>query len=91
MIVLESKIKAKQNLIETVLVDELIMVDVEDGKYYALKGTAVVIWSKIQHEIGVKTLIDSLISEYDDQEGLLKEDVLKYLNDLYDKGLVKIQ
>jgi hypothetical protein len=88
MITITSFVKAKQGLIETSLVDELVMLDIESGHYFSLKGSASFIWAQIQKPIQVSDILAIIVQEYDVTFENARSEVLEFLNRLNSKGLV---
>jgi hypothetical protein len=90
MISLTSQIQAKQGLVESLVLDERIMLDSDSGQYFVLKKTAVVIWALIQTPIKVDALIVQILKKYEVTPQQAQADVMTFLNDLYSKGLLKV-
>jgi hypothetical protein len=90
MITLTTKIQAKQGLVESLVLDERIMLDPDSGQYFVLKKTAVVIWSLIQTPLTVQELIDQLLEQYELSPQQAEKDVLDFLNNLHNKDLLKL-
>jgi len=70
--------------------DELVMADVDAGKYYAFNNVSAAIWNGIEKEISVKDLCSRLQSEYEVDQDRCETEVLQFINELHAKGLVNI-
>jgi hypothetical protein len=91
MITINSYVKAKEGLYETKLLDEVVMLDVESGHYFSLRGTAPFIWKSIQNSIKVSDLVNLLLNEYEITIDIASEELVRFLNTLESKGLVIVQ
>jgi len=87
---LNSRIVRSDGPVSAPVDDELVMADVDAGKYYALNNVSTAIWNGIGKEITVKDLCSRLQSEYDVDQDRCKTEVLKFVNELDAKGLLKI-
>jgi len=70
--------------------DELVMADVDAGKYYAFNNVSAAIWNGIEKEITVQDLCLKLQAEYDVSPERCETEVLQFINELHAKGLVNI-
>ncbi|MCK0129399.1 PqqD family peptide modification chaperone [Erythrobacter sp. F6033] len=78
------------DVVATDMDGELVMMDVQQGSYFALTGSGPFIWEKLADPLCVGELVAALKAEYDmegagDPESLISE----YLAMLLDKGLVR--
>ncbi|MFJ7747177.1 lasso peptide biosynthesis PqqD family chaperone [Peribacillus sp. NPDC097295] len=69
---------------------ELVMLSIENGKYYNLGLLGGSIWAFIEKPISISILVDSLMSEYEVSQQECEEEVLAFLGDLYDENLILI-
>ncbi|MED3912181.1 lasso peptide biosynthesis PqqD family chaperone [Peribacillus simplex] len=67
---------------------ELVMLSIEKGNYYNLGVLGGEIWSLIERPITISDLIDKLMSQYDVSQQECEEEVLSFLSDLYNEGLI---
>ncbi|MFS0764148.1 MULTISPECIES: lasso peptide biosynthesis PqqD family chaperone [Peribacillus] len=67
---------------------ELVMLSIEKGNYYNLGVLGGEIWSLIEKPIIISDLLDKLISQYDVSQQECEEEVLSFLSDLYNEGLI---
>ncbi|WP_458352143.1 lasso peptide biosynthesis PqqD family chaperone [Peribacillus frigoritolerans] len=67
---------------------ELVMLSIEKGNYYNLGVLGGEIWSLIEKPIKISDLLDKLISQYDVSQQECEEEVLSFLSDLYNEGLI---
>lgn len=49
------------------------------------------IWKMLQEETTFEMLVKGILNEYDVEENVVREDVSEFLNQLYQKGILKIE
>ncbi len=70
--------------------DELVMADVDVGKYYAFNEIATSIWNGIQKKISIQDLCLKLQDEYEVSSEFCLSEVLTFVNELHQRGLVHV-
>lgn len=90
MIDLNTTIKRVRKIDATDFNDEKVMMDIENGKYYALNEVGSSIWDKIESNILVSDIVEKLLEEYDVSKEECIEEVLNYLNKLEEENLIEI-
>ena len=77
-----------ESVVFTELDDEVVMLDVDSGKYYELDAIGARIWALLEDKPSVASLRDTLTAEYDvDGETCLK-DLDGFLGNLAGLGLI---
>jgi CO dehydrogenase/acetyl-CoA synthase beta subunit len=71
------------------LKDELVMMDIEAGRYFGLNAVATRIWDLLGSPVDIDELVSVLTEEYDISAAGCKEDVTDYLDEMLKLGLVK--
>lgn len=89
-ITLESLIKRKDGLLSSPIDDELVMMSIEKGKYYGLDEISRRIWELFEVNRSVASICEQLIEEHDVDESTCYKEVLAYIKELVDEGLVEI-
>lgn len=69
---------------------EVVMLSLNNGEYYGLDEVGTRIWELLEEPRKYEDLIKDLINEYDIREEVCKEDTKNYLEELYNKKLVRI-
>jgi hypothetical protein len=69
---------------------ELVMVSIANGFYYAVSDVARQIWEAIEHPKKISDLIDDLATAYNVDRSMCKEETLSFLEDLRAEGLLKV-
>ena len=87
---IESSLKRDPDQIFSKVDHEVIMLSLNEGKYYALNEVATRIWELIEKPIIVKDLIKKLYTEFDVSSNVCEKDTLELLNDLHEQGLIVI-
>ncbi|MFW5944368.1 MAG: lasso peptide biosynthesis PqqD family chaperone [Bacteroidota bacterium] len=90
MITEDSYIKRNKEVFASEIDEEVVMMNVDTGKYYGMDTVGSRIWELIAEEIQVKDVIGKLMEEYDVEEEQCKNDVLEFLNELYENKLVQV-
>ena len=90
MIKTESYIKRNKEVFASEIDDEVVMMNVDTGKYYGMDTVGSRIWELIAEEIQVREVINKLMEEYDVEEEQCEKDVLEFLNELYENKLVQV-
>jgi hypothetical protein len=67
----------------------LVMMDIDAGKYYMLDDIASFVWTQLATPTSVADLVDELCSRYDVDPSRCEADVLPFLSELHEKGLVQ--
>jgi len=70
--------------------DELIMMDIQQGKYFALNPTAKRIWELLEDEHDIEYLCQALVQEYEIDMETCKTQVEEVLNEMVKMKLVKV-
>ena len=84
-----SKIKIKKQLNVTDLSGEKVMVDFEQGKYFMIKGVGNDIWEMLADDVVVADIMDKLLQEYDVTVEQGEKEVLDFLTNLENFGIIE--
>lgn len=90
MISINDIIIHKTGIDETNMDGEVVMMDINEGKYYCLNSIGSRIWEIIKEPISVKELISILLAEYDVDTKVCEDEVNDFLNRIYENGLISI-
>ncbi len=77
-----SKIKSLRIMDVTDLSGEKVMIDMETGSTFLIKGIGNDIWDMLEDGIQVQDIKKHLLAEYDVAEDVCEREVLKFLNQL---------
>lgn len=81
-------IKKKEGIVSSTLEDEVVMLDIEQGKYFGLDPVGARIWEIIETPHTVKDIITTLTAEYDVTEDQCKTDVLDFLTQMQSLNMI---
>ena len=70
--------------------DELVMMDIQKGKYFALNPVATRIWDLLEKPLAHAELCSLLVEEYEVEEAGCSSDLQEYLEEMVGLGLIKV-
>ena len=79
----------KKDTISGRLHDELIMMDIDKGKYFALNPIATRIWDLLENPLSLDELCSLLMDEYEVNAVQCREEVETHLGEMRKLGLVE--
>ena len=91
MITKEVHISASKGIESANLDGEAVILDVNSGLYYGLSTVGARIMDFLKETVQVRKIIDALETEYDVEKERLESDILNFLNEMEDRGLVQVQ
>jgi hypothetical protein len=68
--------------------DELVMMDIGQGKYFSLNPVATRIWDILEHPLDIDELCRLLMDEYDISTGQCRRETEEYIADMMKLGLL---
>ena len=71
--------------------DELVMADIDRGKYYAFNDIATAIWQNLERPITVEELCARLCQQYEVSAKQCATDVMAFLKELESRGLILVE
>ena len=85
---LESVVRRSSDVMASQVDNELVMMDVERGMYYALNPVGADIWERLTEPQTVADLCAQLMQRYDVDQATCEPDVLAVLNAMAANGLL---
>lgn len=85
------KIVFKEDTIFRKLDDEMIIIDMNSGKYFGLNETGARIWTLLNEFNDIKKVQGSLLDEYNISEEECLKELKRFLQTIYEKGLVDVK
>ena len=89
MIERSSVLRRTDDHVSAPLDEWLVMMDVDLGKYYLLDDIASDVWTRLATPTSVADLVDDLCTRYDVAPERCEADVMPFLTELHEKGLVQ--
>ena len=86
---LESVVRRSSDVMASQVDNELVMMDVERGMYYALNPVGADIWERLTEPQTVADLCAQLVQQYEVDRATCEADVLAVLNDMAGNGLLQ--
>ena len=83
-------LKRKSGLMTANMNGAAVMMDISTGKYFNLGQTGGRIWELLEQPLNIESLIQALTAEYDVSYEQCKADVLPFLQQMVEKGLLII-
>ena len=90
MIRLDDTIMVNENLMVADLEGEMVLLDTQSGIYFGLNAVGSRIWELASEPQFIKDIVSTLVSEYDVSEEQLEDDVLNFVNSLFQRSLVHV-
>ncbi len=91
MIEISSTVSVCADLLSTEIDGELVMMDMDSGRYFNLDRIGAVIWRELEQPRMVADLCRSLGERYEAPAGEIERDVLDLLRQMEDKKLIRVQ
>jgi len=85
---LDLKMVQRQGNIVSDMDGEIVMMNIDNGKYYNLGRTGGLIWELLVTPVTVKQLLPILTAEYDVDPAVIESDVIAFLEHLHEEGLI---
>lgn len=79
---LNSLVSRSENVVDSTIDDEVVMMSIEHGTYSGLDTVGSEIWRLIETPKRVSEICDALMTRFDVEEERCQKDVLAFLSDL---------
>ncbi|MEJ2409985.1 MAG: PqqD family protein [Novosphingobium sp.] len=89
-IALSTTVRQSNNQIAAELDGDVVLMSVDEGKFYNLIDIASEVWARLEHPMTVEALCDALAREFDASIDTVRVDVIALLDDLYRGKLIEI-
>ena len=87
----EDKLSRAQEMLSTELDQETILMSIDAGAYYGLKGPAQSIWEKLESPVTFSALVDMLVKEYKITSEACAADLKGFLAEMEREGLLHVE
>jgi hypothetical protein len=87
----ESVVNQIEDIVASDIDDEKVMMSVEMGQYYGLDPVGSRVWELIGKPVKVSALIDALLLNYDVDRETCERDVLEFLEQLHEAGILQVE
>jgi hypothetical protein len=89
-ITLESVIHRSREVMASHIDEDLVMMNIDRGQYYALDEIGADIWARLEQPTQVQDLCQQLQRQYSVNPMTCEADVLALLNDMYENDLLSL-
>lgn len=79
------------DLIATEMDGELVMMSVERGEYFGLKGIGSRIWTLLEQPQTLDQLVNQVCQEFKVEADVCRQDLTRFTQQMLDKGLLRQQ
>ena len=83
-------VRQSPDQVSTDLDGEVVLLSIERGNYYRIDEVGSRVWALIETPRQVGALCDDLRTEFDVEPAECQADVLAFLNDLFNDGLIEV-
>ena len=87
----ETRLSRAQDLISTELDEETVLMSIDAGAYFGLKGPAQTIWNNLETPLTFAALVDRLVREYAVSQETCSEDLQQFLTRMEQEGLLRVE
>lgn len=88
---LDSLVVASPDQVSSDLGEETVLLSMTDARYYGLQGVGGQVWAAIATPARVSEVCAAIAREYDAPLADVERDVLAFLRDLMQRGLVELR
>lgn len=81
---------ASSDQVSSDLAGETVLLSMKTAHYYGLADVGARIWSLLQEPVSVATICDTIATEYDVARERCQTDVVRFLEELAQHGLVEV-
>ncbi|MDR9388707.1 MAG: PqqD family protein [Balneolaceae bacterium] len=86
----QTRYQRKQHLLAAPIDDELVLLHVDKGQYYNLKGVGPDLWNRLETPHSVDELVEWVCEEYDVAKDVATADVQSFLSELLEVEAIVI-
>ena len=87
----ETVIARSSELVSSDIDGEVVMMSIENGKYYGLDKTGSRIWDLLENPFSVSALINQLLCEFEVDRATCERDVFAFLEKLDEDNMLEIK
>ena len=82
------KLKLSDDVVFRILGDEAVILNLASGVYFGLDAVGTRMWQLMSEHGSTDKVVETLLDEYEVEEGQLRGDLAKLIEQLSEKGLV---
>ena len=85
-----TRLKRNQEILFTDMEDEIVMMGLEQGKYFHLNPTGSSVWELLENVTTIEEIVDSIMLEYEIDLELCQQEVNTLVQKLVEEKLIEI-
>jgi hypothetical protein len=89
-ITVDSKVQRNPEMVSGNMDGEVVMLSIQRGEYFGLDKIGSRIWDIIENSISISDIKNILLQEYEVDEETCLNDLIEFLEDLQNKGLILV-
>lgn len=82
------RLMKNSSLAETRKNDEVVILNMDNGKYYGLQDTSLEIWELIDQYKDANELLSEALNMYNEDKGIITKEVKEFISNLIKEGLI---
>ncbi|MCF8331783.1 MAG: lasso peptide biosynthesis PqqD family chaperone [Bacteroidales bacterium] len=83
-------IQKSDNSIESTIDGDIVLMNLDNNEYYSMDDIGSAIWQMLNEPKSIERIINELLKQYKVDREVCAKDTMKFLEQLYDKGIIKI-
>ena len=87
---LQMRVRRIENVLDTEIDDQTVMMDIEQGSYFGLNETGTRIWALLAEPILIGDLCERLAEEFEVPREQCEQQVVGFLGNLLERGLLQV-
>ena len=78
----DTVLRRSQAILASGVGDEMVMMDIDAGKYYGFNAIGVRIWNLLEQDCSVKSICDQLLDEFEIESTACEQEVMAFVEQL---------
>ena len=87
---LQQTIQRNESFIEAPIDNDIVLMSIENGKYYGLDAVASRVWTLLEQPISLQEVIDTLMQEYDVEREQCEAEMWVFIEHLFDENALVV-
>jgi hypothetical protein len=85
-----SIVKRSAEHVSATLDGEVVILNIHNNTYYGIDGVGAFVWNSIEAPCRVDIIVDRMLESYDVSREACEADVVAFLSELSDAGLIRV-
>ncbi len=90
-ITLQSLIARNLEIITNEIDDELVMMSVEEGKYFGLNAIGASIWEQLEEPKTIESIVNILLDKFEVNQEQCEKESLDFISEMIKKNVILVQ